>query len=167
MELEEAPMGIVGGLDIHRRQVTFDYLDERSGETRHGRIAPADRTLLRGWLQKLDADADADAGTPAAFAVEGCTGWSGLLGRAGVELAWVGGQRVPGLVGTYHRHLHQGDPLPEECERLAQAGGRGARDGVQLELVSGGGDALGRRRSRRARSAGGGLVPRCRGCGDW
>ncbi len=41
-------MGIVGGLDIHRRQITFDYLDERSGETRHGRIAPADRTLLRG-----------------------------------------------------------------------------------------------------------------------
>jgi transposase len=32
-------MGIVGGLDIHRRQITFDHLDERSGETRHGRIA--------------------------------------------------------------------------------------------------------------------------------
>jgi hypothetical protein len=32
-------MGIVGGLDIHRRQITFNYLDERSGETRHGRIA--------------------------------------------------------------------------------------------------------------------------------
>ena len=60
-------MGIVGGLDIHRRQITFDYLDERSGETRHGRIAPADRMLLRGWLQKLLGD----AGTPAAFAVEG------------------------------------------------------------------------------------------------
>jgi transposase len=79
-------MGIVGGLDIHRRQITFDYLDERSGETRHGRIAPADRMLLRGWLQKLDVDVD--AGTPAAFAVEGCTGWRFVveeLQRAGVE----------------------------------------------------------------------------------
>ena len=77
-------MGIVGGLDIHRRQITFDYLDERSGETRHGRIAPADRMLLRGWLQQLGAD----AGTPAAFAVEGCTGWRFVveeLQRAGAE----------------------------------------------------------------------------------
>jgi hypothetical protein len=39
-------MRIVGELDIHRRQITFDYLDERSGETRHGRIAPADRASV-------------------------------------------------------------------------------------------------------------------------
>src|SRR3712207_9342674 len=42
--------------------------------------------LLRGWLQKRDADAD--AGSPAAFAVEGCTGWRFVveeLQRAGVE----------------------------------------------------------------------------------
>ena len=25
-ELEEVPMPIVGGLDIHRKQITFDYL---------------------------------------------------------------------------------------------------------------------------------------------
>ena len=49
-------MVIVGGFDIHRRQITFDYLDERSGETRHGRIAPADRMLLRGWLEHLPTD---------------------------------------------------------------------------------------------------------------
>src|ERR671921_70490 len=84
MELEEVPMRIVGGLDIHRRQITFDYLDERSGETRHGRIAPADRLLLRGWLKHLLAE----AGRSAAFAVEGCTGWRFVveeLQRAGVE----------------------------------------------------------------------------------
>src|SRR5215213_2957763 len=77
-------MGIVGGFDIHRRQITFDYLDERSGETRHGRMAPAERMLLRGWLEHLLAD----AGTSAAFAVEGCTGWRFVveeLQRAGVE----------------------------------------------------------------------------------
>ena len=39
-------MRIVGGLDVHRRQITFDYLDERSGQSRRGRIAPADRMLL-------------------------------------------------------------------------------------------------------------------------
>src|SRR3954464_7098837 len=62
-------MRIVGGLDIHRRQITFDYLDERSGQCRRGRIAPADRMLLRRWL------ATTLEGAPAAFAVEACTGW--------------------------------------------------------------------------------------------
>jgi transposase len=54
-------MGIVGGFDIHRRQITFDYLDERSGETRHGRIAPADRMLLR--TRSLSTGGDAGPGS--------------------------------------------------------------------------------------------------------
>src|SRR5919112_3813054 len=80
-------MGIVGGFDIHRRQITFDYLDERSGETRHGRIAPADRMLLRGWLQKLDVD----AGTPAAFAWRGAPAggsWSRSCSAPGSRRIW-------------------------------------------------------------------------------
>jgi hypothetical protein len=40
-------MAIVGGLDIHRRQLTFDYLDTVSGEVKRGQIAPADRVHLR------------------------------------------------------------------------------------------------------------------------
>ena len=75
-------MRIVGGLDIHRRQITFDYLDERSGQCRRGRIAPADRMPLRRWLETNLA------GAPAAFAVEACTGWRFVveeLRRAGVE----------------------------------------------------------------------------------
>jgi transposase len=75
-------MRIVGGLDVHRRQITFDYLDERSGQTRRGRIVPADRMLLRHWL-KITVD-----GAPAAFAVEACTGWRFVveeLQRAGIE----------------------------------------------------------------------------------
>ncbi len=75
-------MRIVGGLDVHRRQITFDYLDARTGHQRRGRIAPADRMLLRRWLQtNLD-------GAPAAFAVEACTGWRFVveeLRRAGIE----------------------------------------------------------------------------------
>jgi hypothetical protein len=33
-ELEEVPMSIVGGLDIHRKQITFDYADTETGEVR-------------------------------------------------------------------------------------------------------------------------------------
>jgi len=35
-------MPIVGGLDIHRKQITFDYLDTVTGEVSRGQIAPAD-----------------------------------------------------------------------------------------------------------------------------
>src|SRR3712207_3145339 len=75
-------MRIVGGLDVHRRQITFDYLDERSGQSQRGRIAPADRLLLRRWLSTTVG------ASPAAFAVEACTGWRFVveeLQRAGVE----------------------------------------------------------------------------------
>jgi transposase len=75
-------MRIVGGLDVHRRQITLDYLDERSGQTRRGRIAPANRLLLRRWLETTLGE------TPAAFAVEACTGWRFVteeLQRAGIE----------------------------------------------------------------------------------
>src|SRR3954468_12965370 len=75
-------MRIVGGFDIHRRQITFDYRDERSGQIHRGRIAPADRMLLRRWL------ATTLEGAPAAFAVEACTRWRCVVEerqRAGVE----------------------------------------------------------------------------------
>src|SRR5262249_18857140 len=62
-------MPIVGGLDIHRKQLTFDYLDTVTGEVKRGQIAPADRSHLRAWLARFAGCEDA------AFAVEGCTGW--------------------------------------------------------------------------------------------
>ncbi len=62
-------MTIVGGLDIHRRQLTFDYLDTVTGEVRRGQIAPADRAHLRAWLARFAGCDDV------AFALEGCTGW--------------------------------------------------------------------------------------------
>jgi transposase len=61
-------VSIIGGLDVHRRQVTFDWVDRDSGEARRGRIAPAIRAALRGWLGELPR-------VEGAFAVEGCTGW--------------------------------------------------------------------------------------------
>ena len=39
-------MPIVGGLDIHRKQITFDYLDTATGEVGRGQIAPADRVAM-------------------------------------------------------------------------------------------------------------------------
>src|SRR3954452_20377707 len=75
-------MRIVGGLDIHPRQITFDYAAERSGQVRRGRIAPADRMMLRRWLETTVGD------SPAVFAVEACNGWRFLtqvLRLAGTE----------------------------------------------------------------------------------
>ena len=63
-------MPIVGGLDIHRKQLTFDYLDTATGEVKRGQIAPADRAHLRAWLARFFAGRD-----DVAFALEGCTGW--------------------------------------------------------------------------------------------
>lgn len=62
-------MPIVGGLDIHRKQLTFDHLDTVTGEARRGQIAPADRAHLRAWLARFAGRDDV------AFALEGCTGW--------------------------------------------------------------------------------------------
>jgi transposase len=61
-------MSIIGGLDVHRAQITFDWVDRDSGETHRGRIVPATRVGLRAWLGKLP-------GAEGSFAVEGCTGW--------------------------------------------------------------------------------------------
>ena len=74
-------MTIVGGLDVHRRQITFDYLDTDTGEVRRGRVSPATREGLREWLARFED-------RKAAFAVEGCTGWRFVveeLERAGIE----------------------------------------------------------------------------------
>ena len=67
-ELEEVPMTMVGGLDVHRQQITFDYVDD-DGLVHWGQIRPATRKTLRGWLAEHFRDGDAD------FALEGCTGW--------------------------------------------------------------------------------------------
>jgi transposase len=65
---KEVPVSIVGAFDVHRRQITFDWVDRDSGETRRGRITPATREALAAWLGRLPC-------RQGAFAVEGCTGW--------------------------------------------------------------------------------------------
>ena len=61
-------MSIVGGLDVHRRQITFDWVDHATGEVGHGRVAPATREIFASWLATLPAG-------DAACALEACTGW--------------------------------------------------------------------------------------------
>jgi transposase len=74
-------MEIIGGLDVHRKQITFDYVEIHTGEVRRGEVRPATREHLRGWLSQFK-------GKRAAFALEATTGWRFVveeLQRAGVE----------------------------------------------------------------------------------
>ncbi len=115
-------MSMVGGLDIHRRQLTFDYLDTASGQVARGQVAPADREHLRGWLARFAGRGDV------AFAMEGCTGWryvAGELAAAGIaahvaepaDTAFARGRKRHAKTDrTDARHLRQllaGGRLPE------------------------------------------------------
>jgi transposase len=65
-------MTIVMGLDQHRAQITYDLLDTETGEVRGGRIRPADRESVRGFLQQF-------AGARVQAALEATTGWRFLV----------------------------------------------------------------------------------------
>jgi transposase len=81
LELKEVPMRIVGGLDVHRAQITFDYVDLATGDQERGVIRPATRTEFRAFLEHF-------GNKEGAFALEGTTGWRFVveeLRRAGME----------------------------------------------------------------------------------
>ena len=59
---------ILGGFDVHRRQITYDWVDRATGEAQRGQITPATRQVLGEWLGELP-------GGDGHLAVEGCTGW--------------------------------------------------------------------------------------------
>jgi hypothetical protein len=48
-ELEEVPMTMAGGLNVHRQPITFGYVDD-DGLVHWGQILPATRKTLRRWL---------------------------------------------------------------------------------------------------------------------
>jgi transposase len=66
-------MTMVCGLDLHRRQITFDALEVESGTVWTGRVWQPDRERFRRWLR--DDVSERAHGGPVAIAVEGCTGW--------------------------------------------------------------------------------------------
>jgi hypothetical protein len=82
-------MTIVGGFDVHRKQITFDYVDD-DGLVRWGQIRPATRNLLRGWLGEHCPDGDGE------FALEGCTGWRYVV----EELAAAGVMQKPSTAAS-------------------------------------------------------------------
>src|SRR5438445_4473938 len=104
---EVAVMAIVGGFDIHRRQVTFDYLDTATGQVRRGRISPACRQELRSWLERFAGRRDVT------FAVEGCTGWLFVV----VELQRAG---ITALLAEPAETAHQRGP--KKRAKTGQAG---------------------------------------------
>jgi transposase len=66
-------MAMVGGLDLHRAQITFDVVEVDSGEVWRGRLWQPDRQRFRRWPERELAPRAADGAV--ALAVEGCTGW--------------------------------------------------------------------------------------------
>jgi transposase len=93
-------VAIVGGLDLHREQLTFDYLDQDTGAVTTGRIAPADRLHLRAWLERFAGEQQV------AFALEGCTGWRYVveeLKRAGIVPHLAGPAETAALRGPKRR----------------------------------------------------------------
>jgi transposase len=65
-------MDIVGAFDVHRKQITFDYVEIETGEIHRGKIRPADRESLREWLAEFT---ESFCGKQIAIAVEATTGW--------------------------------------------------------------------------------------------
>src|SRR5829696_8298743 len=136
-EREEVPMAIVGGLDIHRRQITYDWIDTDSGETCRGQLGPATRLELRAWLARF-------TGQQADFALEATTGWRFVaeeLTRAGCRAhlaepadtrALRGPKRRAKTDRTDARHLREllrAGTLPESWVPPAQSPTRVPRSG--------------------------------------
>ena len=66
-------VSMVGGLDLHRRQITFELADVASGEMWRLRLWSPDRQRVRRWLAEEVAPRAQGGGVE--VAVEGCTGW--------------------------------------------------------------------------------------------
>jgi hypothetical protein len=112
-------MRIVGAFDVHRRQLTFEYLDTVTGELRRGRVVPADRQHLRKWLARFVGHDDVH------FALEGCTGWRYVaeeLLAAGIEPHLAEPADTAALRGR-KRHAKT-DPLTDHLGVFSQLAGR-------------------------------------------
>ena len=87
-------MPIIGALDVHRKQITFKWLNTETGETNRGRIVPALRKTVREFFVPFK-------GLDAHFALEATTGWRFIaeeISRAGLRRILLS-RRTPRLFG--------------------------------------------------------------------
>ena len=128
-------MVIVGDFDVHRAQITFDYVDTDTGELSTGQIRPATRAVLRRWLAQRFTGRE-----EVAFAVEGCTGWRFVA----EELLARRGAAASGRAGG-HRHRARaeeaGQDRPGRCPADAGAAVCTAAAGVVDPATTGAGGA--------------------------
>src|SRR3954447_24829305 len=97
VELEEAPVTIVMGLDQHRARITAEWLDTATGEVARARVAPADRAAVRRVAarfggQELEGGLEGGGGG-------GGGGGAGGLGVGGGGAPGGGGPRPPRRAG--------------------------------------------------------------------
>jgi transposase len=110
-------MSIVGGLDLHRKQITFDVVDTVTGQVSRGRICPSNRETFRGWLGRF-------AGQQVELAVEGCTGWRFVVEECravGVRAHLAEPAEVAGLRGR-RRHPKTDRLDAQHLRELLEAG---------------------------------------------
>ncbi len=107
-------MRIVGALDLHRRQISYKWIDQETGELRRGRIAPAAREPLRTWLEAF-------RGLDAHFALEATTGWRFVveeLERVGVAVHLAEPAETAALRGRKRRAKTDKADCDHMCELL-------------------------------------------------
>jgi hypothetical protein len=95
------------GLDLHRRQITFDPVEVESGDVWSGRVWQPDRERFRRW--RRDDVTERAHGGPVAIAVEGCNDWRYVV----EELVAAGSKRTGGASG------HAGGAQPG-CRALVE-----------------------------------------------
>jgi len=136
-------------LDIDRKQLTFDWVDEPNGKWERGRIAPADREHLADWLTRFDGVG------PVGFAMEGCTGWRYIaeeMSKAGV---------IPHLAEPADTSALRGPKRRAKTDLLTELRRGSSSSGRQVLIGASRFSGRGRRRGRGA-----GSVP-VGGCSAW
>jgi len=92
-------MQIIGAFDVHRKQITFKWLNTGTGEVGRGRITPALREKVREFLGPFK-------GLDAHFALEATTGWRFVaeeVSRAGLTTHLAEPAETATLRGTKRR----------------------------------------------------------------
>ena len=116
-------MTIVGGFDVHRQQITFDYVDN-DGLVRWGQIRPATRKTLRSWLAEHCPDGDGGVRAGGLHRVAVCRRRVGGRGR---RCASGGSGRDRGIAGAARSAPRPTAPMRGCCARCCWRAGSRSR----------------------------------------